>query len=233
MKSVNLRVSSAALTDRGPVRATNQDAFFDRADLGIWAVADGMGGLHDGEIASRMVCDALLDAPQNTELDAQIERVTDQLRAVSNYLRRSATRKFNPIQCGSTVVVLLIRHWECAVLWAGDSRAYRLRDGVVAQLTVDHAWTDDAGGGADSQAITRAVGAEDTLLLEVLRINVRPNDRFLLCSDGVSRVLDTAALAKNLQRDTPVDGCAALVAQSAARGGTDNATAVIVDCFEG
>jgi type VI secretion system protein ImpM len=199
----------------------------------MWAVADGMGGLSDGEVASRMVCDALVDAPHNAGLDEQIEQVTDQLRAVSDYLRRSATRMFNPIQRGSTVVVLLIRQRECAVLWAGDSRAYRLRDGALSQLTVDHAWTEGAGDGADSQAITRAVGAEDTLLLEVLRSDVRPNDRFLLCSDGVSRVLDTAALAQILERDTPADGCAALIAQSAARGGTDNATAVIVDCCVG
>jgi serine/threonine protein phosphatase PrpC len=184
--------------------------------------------LSQGEVASRMVCDALADCPILASLDEQIEAVTEQIRRVNDYLRHEATREINPVQSGSTVVVLLIRHNECAFLWAGDSRAYRLRDGLVSQMTRDHSWA--ALGGADEQVITRAVGAEDSLELDVVRSDVRAADRYLLCSDGVGRVLDIGVMRQLLQTLNASECCAQLIAQSIAQGGTDNLTAVIVDC---
>ncbi|HMK85278.1 MAG TPA: type VI secretion system-associated protein TagF [Steroidobacteraceae bacterium] len=220
--------ASAARTDRGPVRTSNQDAFIERPDMGLWAVADGMGGLRDGDLASRMVCDSLADLSIAAGLDEQIEGVVEQLRRVNEYLRQAATRAVNPVQSGSTVLVLLIRQSEWAILWAGDSRGYRLRDGALSQLTTDHSWA--AHGGADEQAITRAVGAEDSLELEVVRGDVRGGDRYLLCSDGVGRVLDTEVLRELLATLEPAACCSELIAQSIVRGGTDNMTAVVVDC---
>ena len=226
-------MQSAALTDRGPVRATNQDAFLERPDRGLWAVADGMGGLRDGEVASRMVCDSLADMSIVATLDEQIEMAVSRLREVNEYLRRMATRVVNPVQSGSTVVLLLMHEEECAVLWAGDSRLYRLREHGVLQMTTDHSWAaqaaDDAGG-AEEDAITRAVGAEDVLELDTVRGDVRPGDRFLLCSDGIGRVLDIARLGELLQTGSPAACCAELIARSIAAGGKDNLTAVVIDC---
>jgi serine/threonine protein phosphatase PrpC len=227
-----LAVASSAHSDRGTVRTSNQDAFIDRPDLRLWAVADGMGGLSDGEIASRMVCDALADTPIAASLDEQIESVVSQLEQVNLYLRRSATRKVNPIQSGSTVVALLMRDTEYAAVWAGDSRAYRLRDGVLSQLTKDHSWASAEAGviQEDPQAITRAVGGEETFSPEVTRGDVRLGDRFLLCSDGVYRSLDGAVLAQLLQTRDPAACSKELVVQAMKRGSTDNVTALIVDC---
>jgi type VI secretion system protein ImpM len=222
-----LTVKSAALTDRGPVRSNNQDAFLELTERGLWAVADGMGGLSQGEIASRMVCDSLLDVPVVADLDAAIEGVIGRLREVNAYLRRAATRPVDPVQSGSTAVVLLIREKECAALWAGDSRVYRLRGGLVSQLTTDHSWKGQFGG--DEQVITRAVGAEDVLNLDVVRGDARAGDRFLLCSDGVARVLDTATLTEILHTEVRERCCAELISRSVAQGGTDNLTALIVD----
>jgi type VI secretion system protein ImpM len=224
----SLQITSAALSDPGPVRASNQDAFLERADLGLWAVADGMGGLRDGEAASRMVCDSLADVPRLATLDEQIEAASSQLHAVNAYLRRAATRAFNPVQSGSTVIVLMIRDTECAMLWAGDSRAYRLRDGLLSQLTQDHAAASQEG--ADAEAITRAVGTEDELRPDILRGDVRPADRFLLCSDGICRTLDVGTLRHVLQNHAPAACCAQLIARSKTAGGTDNMTAVVIDC---
>jgi type VI secretion system protein ImpM len=223
-----LATTSAALTDKGPVRSTNQDALIERRDLGLWAVADGMGGLSNGEIASRMVCDALAECPLFANLDEQVEAVIERLRRVNEYLRRAATRAVSPVQSGSTVVVLLIRQSECAILWAGDSRAYRLRDGLLSQMTKDHSWA--AAGGPEEQVITRAVGAEDHLELEIVRSDLRDADRYMLCSDGICRVLDTGVMRQLLQTLAPAACCSQLIAQSIAQGGTDNLTAVIVDC---
>jgi len=228
-----LAIASAGLTDRGPVRATNQDAFIERPDLNLWAIADGMGGLSEGEMASRMVCDSLADAAVAATLDEQIELAVAQLQLVNEHLRRAATRTVNPVQSGSTVVVLLIRGKECAVIWAGDSRAYRLRDGLISQLTTDHSWAAEGNGApsdAESQAITRAIGAEDELVPDIVRSEVCLNDRFVLCSDGVARVLDIPALGKILHTAEPAACCAELIRQAIAGGGTDNATAIVVDC---
>jgi type VI secretion system protein ImpM len=230
--SASLAVASSAHSDRGTVRASNQDAFIDRPDLRLWAVADGMGGLSDGDIASRMVCDALANTPIAASLDEQIELVVAQLAQVNDYLRRSATREINPIHSGSTVVVLLIRDTQCAAVWAGDSRAYRLRDGVLSQLTTDHSW-GEAGGGVDDenpQAITRAVGGEDAFSPETVRGEVRLGDRFLLCSDGIYRSLDGLRLAQLLQARDPAACSKELVVQAMKRGSTDNMTALVIDC---
>lgn len=224
----SLRIASAALTDCGLVRTTNQDAFLERADLGLWAVADGMGGLRHGELASRMVCDSLADVPRAASLDEQIEAVRDQLQAVNAQLRRAATRTFNPVESGSTVIVLMIRDQECAILWAGDSRAYRLRDGLLAQLTQDHAPAADAG--CDAGVITRAVGTEDELKPDIVRSELRPADRFLLCSDGICQALDVGTLSDALQNYAPAACCEQLIARSKAAGGMDNMTAVVIDC---
>jgi type VI secretion system protein ImpM len=219
---------SAALTDRGTVRATNQDAMIERPDMGLWAVADGMGGLSEGEVASRMVCDSLAECRVIGNFDEQIEAIIEQLRQVNEYLRRAAIRPVNPVQSGSTVVVLLIRQSECAILWAGDSRAYRLRDGLVSQMTKDHSWA--AHGDGNEQIITRAVGAEDSLDLDIVRSDVRVSDRYMLCSDGVGRVLDPGDLRQLLQTLAPTECCSQLISRSIEQGGTDNLTAVVVDC---
>jgi type VI secretion system protein ImpM len=223
-----LLTSSAALTDRGPVRTTNQDALIERHDMQLWAVADGMGGLSDGEVASRMVCDSLAECAVAVDLDEQIELIGEQLRQVNGYLRHAAKRAENPVQSGSTAVVLLIRQSECAMLWAGDSRVYRLRDGLLSQMTRDHSWA--AHGIGDESVITRAVGAEDRLELDVVRSDVRAADRYMLCSDGVGRVLDPDVMRQLLQTLSASECCAQLIAKSIAQGGTDNATAIVVDC---
>ena len=227
-EEANFRVTSAARTDSGPARANNQDAFLERTAAGLWAVADGMGGLSNGELASRMVCDSLVDAALVATLDEQIEVVVEQLRQVNDYLRRAATREVSPVESGSTAVVLIIRGGECAMLWAGDSRVYRLRGGSLSQLTTDHSWA--AQGGMDAEVITRAVGAEDSLDLDIVRSDVRAGDRYLLCSDGIGRVLDADVLRQLVDTLEPEQCCAALIAQSIAQGGTDNMTAVVVDC---
>jgi type VI secretion system protein ImpM len=223
-----LRCRSAGRTDVGTARSSNQDAYLERPELGLWALADGMGGLSHGELASRMVCDALAELHPRASLDDLVEEVSRSLERVNEYLRRSALRATNAVQSGSTVVALLISGKQCAVLWAGDSRAYRLRDGLLSQLMTDHSWKDP-GGGIDAQAITRAVGGEDALDLEVLRTDARTGDRFLLCSDGLYRVLDVAEILRGLAAADPAASCSALIARALELGATDNVTVVVVD----
>lgn len=231
--------ASAGFTDAGPVRESNQDAYLERPDIGLWVVADGMGGLSHGEYASRMVCDALAELTATVTLDELIESASIRLEEVNAHLRYVASRPVHAVQSGSTVAILLLRSSECAVLWAGDSRIYRLRDGELQQLTRDHSWeqpgtpTDGAPLGLpvdDSHAITRAVGGEDAFVLDVRRSDVRPGDRFLLCTDGLTRVLGPEEIATAVRSAQPDLTAAALVRCSLDRGTTDNSTAVVVVC---
>jgi len=229
---------SAGATHTGLVRPSNQDAFVERPSLrpslGLWAVADGMGGHRDGDVASRMIRDALEGHAGAATLEEAIDDVRQRMSDVNTTLYSAAVRPINPVQSGSTVVVLLIRELSCAVLWAGDSRVYRLRDGRLAQLTRDHTWAsqmnlEEAPGEELDHSITRAVGGEDVLLLDVYRDRVRHGDRYLLCSDGLTRELSAARIALLLSTGDAQESTDALIKATLDAGAHDNVTVVVVD----
>ena len=182
---------SAAATDVGLAREINQDAFIERPDAGVWVVADGLGGHRDGEVASRMVCDALAEFAGRPDVRGHDRGCPRAAAAGERASAAHRTRQALADRSGSTVVVLLVRGAQCAILWAGDSRVYRWRAGRLEQLTRDHSVQDSERlDGRDlSNAVTRAVGVQKTLSLDLLRDTVRPGDRFLLCSDGLTRTL--------------------------------------------
>jgi type VI secretion system protein ImpM len=223
------RFRSAAASDVGRVREVNQDSFLERPDVGIWAVADGLGGHSHGEVASRMVCDALADIVPDASFEDLLQSACQRVLDVNDQLVRAASRPVNAIHSGSTVVSLLARGTRCAILWAGDSRVYRLRSGKLEQLTRDHSLA--ASGEADSHAITRAVGGEPTLDLDVYRDRVHPGDRFLLCSDGLTRTVPDAQLQAWLGGDDIERVVQRLIAAALEAGGPDNVTALVVEAF--
>jgi type VI secretion system protein ImpM len=225
------RFRSAAASDPGCVREINQDSFIERPDAGLWGVADGLGGHSNGEVASRMVCDALADVRVGASVDEMIDLVRQRVGDVNDQLIRAATREVQPVSSGSTVVTLLVRGSSCAVLWAGDSRAYRLRNGGLEQLTRDHSLAALEGSDVDTHAITRAVGGEETLELDVVRDRVHPGDRFLLCSDGLSRTVPEARLANLLGHEDIGQAVAELIKETLAAGAPDNVTALVVEAI--
>ncbi|MGH9350096.1 MAG: type VI secretion system-associated protein TagF [Vicinamibacterales bacterium] len=220
------RFRSAAATDVGKVREVNQDSFLERSEVGLWAVADGLGGHQEGEVASRMVCDALADFSPDAGFEETIEAAVKRLRDVNAHLQRAANREVNPVRSGSTVVALLARGTRGVVLWAGDSRAYRWRGGVLEQLTQDH-----SVGGQTSTAITRAVGGEATLAVDLHRDRIRPGDRFLLCSDGLTRVVPEPQIRASMEHQDIRFAVDSLVRAALDAGGPDNVTVMIVEAF--
>ena len=228
------RFRSAGGTDVGRARTVNQDSFLERPDVGLWAVADGMGGHSDGEIASRMVCDALADFVPDSSFEEMIEAASERLRQVNGHLVRAASRPNNAVVSGSTVVALLLRGTRCAVVWAGDSRVYRARRGLLEQLTRDHSLAEESqelAVGKAVNAITRAIGGEPTLTLDVYRDRVRGGDRFLLCSDGLTRTVPEPLILEWLEHDRIDDAVEGLIAATLAAGAPDNVTVVIVEAY--
>jgi type VI secretion system protein ImpM len=231
--ALHAQFRSAAASNVGRVRRVNQDAFIERPDIGMWAVADGLGGYSEGEVASRMVCDALGDLVPSAEFEQLLDDARRRLGEVNAYLHGKATRAEHAVRSGSTVVAMFTRGARCAVMWAGDSRVYRWRDGQLEQLTRDHSVAEEEGHiGADaSTAITRAVGGESQLLLDVRRERVMIGDRFLLCSDGLTRMVSSAQIAEWLGQPDIQAAANGLITTTLGAGAPDNVTALVVEAF--
>ena len=227
---------SAALTHTGRVRESNQDAFVDRPDVGLWAVADGMGGHMQGDVASRMVCDALEAIRPAATMDALADEVQRSASHVNARLYAAAVRPINPVQSGSTLVAFAVKRTACAILWAGDSRLYRLRHRQLAQMTTDHTWAAMVAPTLPAEeleeidhSIMRAVGGEELLVLDVRRDRVRLGDRYLLCSDGLTRELSPEQIAVLLAQGTVQQAAQSLLEATLVAGARDNVTVVVIE----
>ena len=200
--------NSASQSHPGKRRRCNEDAVLSRPDVGLWAVADGMGGHQAGDVASQAIADALRTVAMSGELSFDVDKIEDTLIAVNDELRLHAQTQCQGGTVGSTVVALLARDDVGVALWAGDSRLYRLRRGRLEQVTRDHNPISDLldsgvvseaeALAADTNIITRAVGGQADLNLDVVIFDVQPDDTFLLCSDGLYRELELTDLQQQL-----------------------------------
>jgi serine/threonine protein phosphatase PrpC len=233
-QAARLAARSAAISDPGKTREINEDSFACRDDAGIWIVADGLGGHQAGDIASRMVTSVIDALPPQASLEARVARIVDDLQVVNGCLQVLAEGAADVTMAASTVVVLILGETAAACVWAGDSRIYLLRGGELRQLTADH-----AGQASDQpqappndrrdHAITRAVGGPEPLMLDVHYEDLRPGDRYLLCTDGLYSEID----GDDLVRAISVDEIEAAISElkGLALGGSapDNLTAVVID----
>ena len=227
---------SAGMTHAGCVRERNEDAFVERTDIGLWAVADGAGGHGFGDIASAAVVAALTDLPTGFSAAELIAQVRLRLEACHAALQRRTRPDGSQQIMASTVVLLMARGDHFACLWAGDSRAYLLRADRLTRLTRDHTLVqklvdsgvldgDAAKHHPQSHVITRAVGAIGALDLDKSSARVASGDIFLLCSDGLYDVFAEAEIEARLAAgETAGD----LISAAVSNGASDNVTALIV-----
>ncbi|PPE66863.1 Stp1/IreP family PP2C-type Ser/Thr phosphatase [Caldimonas caldifontis] len=236
------------LTDPGRARDNNEDSVAVDEQAALAVLADGMGGYNAGEIASGMATAFIkselgrwLTEASASASDTDVRRAMDICVENANRAIYNAANS-NPQYAGmgTTLVVAVVREGRLLVGHIGDSRAYRLRSGKLSQITKDHSLLQeqiDAGLITPEQAayssnknlVTRAVGVEDTVLLETHLHDLQPGDLILMCSDGLSDMIDDAEIAAVLQstNDLPAVG-AALVAAANAAGGRDNIAVILV-----
>ena len=214
------------------MRQVNQDAFLERSEIGLWVVADGLGGHSDGEQASRMVCDAFADFAPGSSFDDTIEAARSRLQDVNDQLLLTSSRSLLADRSGSTVVALFVRGQRVAVLWAGDSRIYRCARGT-ARAVDPRPQPVGVGESGRPHGLARGHpgggGPVDADARPAPRSSSSAGDRFLLCTDGLTRAVPTAqikALVENPDIRTAVDG---LIKATLDAGAPDNVTAVIVE----
>jgi protein phosphatase len=233
----SFRWTSASRSHPGRIRKVNEDAFLDRSEHGLWAVADGMGGHTLGEFASGLAVQGLMDPPAAQSLEQRVNGALTRLQEVNRRLRAEALRRNVPL-IGTTIAALLAAGSLCSCLWAGDSRIYLYRAGRLRQLTRDHNYieaarsrhrtSDDTVERPPANLITRALGAEDILEIDRITVRLLDGDIFLLCTDGLSNAVSDLSIEQALPKGICSQACDALVNMALDRDARDNITAVVV-----
>ncbi len=229
---------SFAETNVGTVREVNEDSILLKPEIGLWAVADGMGGYEAGDIASSMIVDALEETEYVESLNEIVDSVEDKLIEVNNRILEYADIMLDQNTMGSTVVSLIIRGRIGACLWAGDSRLYRYRNGELQQLSRDHSQVEeliqqgflkqeDAKNHPDANIITRAIGACGEIHIDINIFSVQIGDTFLLCSDGLHNSVDTNCIIHCLSEKDVEKSVKKLLAKSLENNASDNVSIII------
>jgi PPM family protein phosphatase len=231
-------VRSASLTDPGRRRRHNEDAFV--CEPPLFAIADGMGGAQAGELASRLAAAVVgrAEAEGRTGRELVVALIDDANRSV--YERASGDESVSGM--GTTMTVALAEDDRVWIGHVGDSRAYLLRDGALEQLTEDHSLVaelvrsgrltpDEAGNHPHRSVITRALGTDPEVAVDVIAVRTKPGDVFVLCSDGLSSMVGDDAIRDVLeQHGDDLDTAARVLVDGAnAAGGEDNITVVVFE----
>lgn len=248
-----MRLEAAARTDTGPVRDNNEDNFLVDLDVGLFVVADGMGGHAAGEVASAIAVETVGEVllqevdPDETRVSVDVTnddaRIRERLRYTMNqaslHIRKEAMADPSHMGMGTTLVVLLLEDGMAHLGHVGDSRAYRLRDGALTLLTKDHTVVQqevDAGRLTPELArivphkniLTQSVGYHGPVEPDTMSEPVQPGDIYMLCSDGLTDPLDDDQLLE-IMSGVPIDDLAELLVLKALEHGTeDNVTVVVV-----
>lgn len=241
-------MNAFGITDKGKVRSANQDAY--RLSLSpdgeyvLAALCDGMGGVHGGEIASAVAADSLMQYAEDMLRREPKSDAAQVLREAAAYANLKVyDRAFRDESCrgmGTTLVAALVRPEDAAVVNIGDSRCYWLADAQLQQVTRDHSLVqsmvdrgliteDEARSHPRKNVIMRAVGLERTIRSDIFRLDIRPGDALLLCSDGLSNLVDAGEMESLLLASSDDDAvCRELLRMALDRGAPDNVTLALV-----
>ncbi len=244
-----MKIISFGKSDTGKARNNNEDSYLVDDSRRIYAVADGIGGHEGGEVASRIAVDTLdetfrgllpsrLSATSVTD-DPKFFALIDAFTLANSKIRLYAARTAVLHGMGTTMTALFLWNQTAYLAHVGDSRAYRLRAGALTQVTADHTVVAEqvrAGQITTAQAqtspyrhvITRALGIEPEILVERRKITVGRDDTFLLCTDGLTEMVEDGEIIRVLESYSPEAAVDLFIALANDHGGVDNITAVVV-----
>lgn len=223
------RFRAEARSHRGLVRSRNEDALIMRSDDGLWAVADGMGGHDRGDEASQAITKALgsVDFRRGELPSGWVQAVEDAVCVVHDRLKAEGRRSRSGIIGSTLAAVVALVDDMAACLWIGDSRVYHVSDERVTLVTRDHVTRDGS--------LTKAVGVGAACWLDTALVRLKPRDRLLLCTDGLSREISDAEIGLRLNAagaGSTLVGCAdRLLSTALERGARDNISLIVVEAL--
>ncbi len=231
---------SASFSNKGNVRDVNEDSCLDLSEQRLWVVADGMGGHSAGDVASGLIVGTLRNFIASEDPGVLVDNLEDALLRVNQVLYDKSMEGETAKIIGSTVACWLWFGCYGLAAWAGDSRVYRLRNGVMKRMMRDHSEVEDlvqqgklsredAEKHPEANVINRAIGGDAELHLDFTLHEVKNDDRILICSDGLYKDLSEAEIASFLQPGDPQDACDELKLQALQRECADNVTAIVID----
>jgi protein phosphatase len=250
-----MQIFWAAQTDPGLCRSKNEDYFCANHDLGLFVVADGMGGHAGGEVASEVAVTEIQNVIESTislgshdiwpvPFDTTVGMDGNRLRAgflmANSRIAQQIKKTEELMGMGTTAVAVLFSNGKSALAHVGDSRAYLLRAGQLTRLTSDHSWVEEqlrAGMLTEAAArehpwrniVTRVLSGTDSLNVDVIEFQLEAGDRVLLCSDGLPIVVQDSEIETVVSATTDLQAvCDELVSRANAAGGPDNVTALVV-----
>ena len=245
MATAVVHFGAAAVTDRGRKRPSNEDAFGFSVEHGVYVVCDGMGGAAAGEIASSIAVDEVLARLSAREKgSAPLPKLAEEAVCAANEAIFSrAQRNYKLSGMGTTLVSLVVEESNVWVLNVGDSRCYRLRNGRLEQLTLDHSLVEEQvrlGRMSRAEAlrsplrnmITRALGTQQCVTPDCFEFQADRGDVYMLCTDGLTRELSDQAIRSILAVEAPIEErCARIVEAAKKAGGHDNITCILVQAI--
>lgn len=245
-----------AKTDIGRRRPQNEDCFVADPSLGLYVVCDGMGGGNAGEVASRMAIETIVAyvrsaaaegspaggaAPDDPNLASATNQLAQAIRAANATVFRAAWEHPKYAGMGTTVAAARLSGHTLSIAHVGDSRVYLMRDGAIQALTADHSWVaeqvaqgymteEEAERSPRRNIVTRALGVESTVEVDVAELPVSNNDLLLLCSDGLTRGVSCREIQRTLANDGDLrEKTDRLIALANDAGGDDNITVMLVN----
>lgn len=244
------KITACGMTDTGMKRSRNEDSYAVEPDYGLFIVADGMGGHTDGDTASSTAVRKTAEFAKTALADSEItwpfgidHTAPREINIISTGIRLANKSVFSESKgMGTTIVALLIKDETAYICHVGDSRAYRIRDNKIRQITEDHSLVAEElkrGAITKEQArnyplrhvITRAVGMTPDVRSDCNIENIMSGDIFLLCSDGLSGMLEDDEILDIILKNKSADEqCKKLIKEANEKGGNDNITAVVVRC---
>jgi serine/threonine protein phosphatase PrpC len=235
---VSVQLRAASVTDTGRRRRHNEDAYV--CEPPLFAVADGMGGAQAGELASGLAAAALRD--ETSELAGGEQRVDDLIQEANRRVYQRQSQDASASGMGTTMTVALVEDGRVAIGHVGDSRAYLIRDRKLEQLTEDHSLVaelvrsgklspEEAEGHPQRSVITRALGTDPDVDVDTFSVETKPGDLFLLCSDGLTSMVDDETILREVERNRNdlAKAAKALVRAANKGGGEDNITVVFFE----